>query len=188
MPHLNVKIIFLLVTIMVSPHAMSATKNISLPITTDNWRLVTDNVMGGVSSGTLTAVTKDQLACIQLTGHVSTENNGGFIQAAIDIASPVVQDLSMNDGLWLKVHGNGQPYNIHLRTSYLWLPWQAYRATFNIDGKWSYIQLPFKDFIGYKTSSPLQPKKIKRLGVVAIGREFQADLCIAEVGFYKAPA
>ena len=51
----------------------------------NNWRIVTDNVMGGRSSGELSPATVENKACLCLSGDVSLANSGGFIQAALDI-------------------------------------------------------------------------------------------------------
>ena len=76
-------------------------------------------------------------------------------------------------------------YNLHLRSSDLWLPWQSYRASVEPFVGWRTLAIPFDAFSPYKTGSALRPERLRRVGVVAIGREFHADLCIGEVGFYR---
>ena len=49
------------------------------------WRYVSDKVMGGVSVGNLYFIQDEQESFAQLTGQVSTENNGGFIQFRTDV-------------------------------------------------------------------------------------------------------
>jgi len=44
--------------------------------------------------------------------------------------------------------------------------------------------LPFAEFTPYKTSKALDVTELERIGVVAIGRAFSADLCIARLGLY----
>ena len=44
------------------------------------WRFFSDQVMGGVSSGALHFDHDDIRNWARMTGMVSTENNGGFIQ------------------------------------------------------------------------------------------------------------
>ena len=44
------------------------------------WRFIADTVMGGVSTGKVDFLTENGMAYARLTGSVSTENNGGFIQ------------------------------------------------------------------------------------------------------------
>ena len=172
--------------VFLSSSAMTEPMVSQHPLTLDNMRLVTDNVMGGVSNGILKRSAKNERDCLLLSGDVSTENNGGFIQAVLDINPDESKKLTMADGLTLKVLGNGEPYNIHLRTTNLWFPWQAYRATFETDSQWQHITIPFESFVPYKTSTSLRPEKIKRIAIVAIGRDFKAEICISELGFYQA--
>jgi monofunctional biosynthetic peptidoglycan transglycosylase len=67
------------------------------------WPHINDGVMGGVSSGGISAV--DGYATFR--GTVSFDNNGGFSS----VRSPtVVLDLSMFEGLVLRVRGDGKRY------------------------------------------------------------------------------
>ncbi len=154
----------------------------TLPL--DNWRLVTDGVMGGVSQGRFERIRRDGRDCLHLSGLVSNENNGGFIQIAKDLEAKDLADITEFEGLRLWVSGNGEAYNVHLRTEGLWFPWQAYRATFEAGAEWSIVDIPFERFEQYKTGQQLQTIKLKRIGIVAIGREFEADLCVAQLAFY----
>ena len=91
------------------------------------WRMITDGVMGGVSSGELSLDTIDNKACLRLrTGDVWLENNGGFIQAALYVEDTEAADASDYHGLLLKVYGNNQEYNLHLRTGELALYRDSY--------------------------------------------------------------
>ncbi len=146
----------------------------------DGWRLVTDGVMGGVSRGTLTAEEIDGRRCLALRGRVSTENNGGFIQLALDL-DDALRDATAYDGIRLDVIGNAESYNVHLRTADLWLPWQSYRASFTAPESWSSVFLPFDGFEPYKTGAELRLDRLRRIGIVAIGRDFDADVCIGSV-------
>jgi len=148
------------------------------------WRLITDGVMGGVSSGTLTLASIDNRGCLRMQGEVRLENNGGFVQAALDIDGATAAKLSGYTGIELDVYGNDEAYNLHLRTDDLWLPWQSYRATFQAPDRWRTLQLPFKEFSAYRTRKALDVTALQRIGVVAIGRAFNADLCIGRLGFY----
>ena len=177
--------VILIFILLQAPLVMSQSEIKQNLLTEDNTRLVTDNVMGGVSTGEIKWSNQSQSQCLSLTGEVSTLNNGGFIQATVDIKSDDALNLTMEDGVRIKIIGNGHDYNIHLRTTNLWFPWQAYRSTFKTDHNWQTLNISFKDFMPYKTSTKLNPEKIKRIGIVAIGRDFEADICIAELGFYK---
>lgn len=150
-----------------------------------SWRLITDQVMGGVSDGRLTLDTIDNRACLRLHGDVRLENRGGFLQAALDIKDTPAFDASEYQGILLEVAGNNEAYNLHLRTDDVWLPWQAYRASFQAPAGWHTIRLPFTEFIGYRIGSPLNLQQLERIGIVAIGRAFKADLCVASLALYR---
>jgi hypothetical protein len=151
-----------------------------------DWRLVTDTVMGGVSNGQLTVEEIDGRPCLRLRGEVRTENNGGFIQAALDLETSRVRDASAFDGVVIDVYGNGETYSLHLRQDGLWLPWQAFRASFTASPEWQTHYLPFAQVQPHKTSASLKRDRLKRIGVVAIGRAFSADLCVGRIGYYRA--
>ena len=68
-----------------------------------SWYLVMDGVMGGVSSGTLTQASVEQRDCLRLQGDVRLENNGGFVQAALDIEKTAAADASAYTGIMMDV-------------------------------------------------------------------------------------
>ena len=150
------------------------------------WRLVSDRVMGGRSSGQMRVDRHQGRECLRMLGDVSTENNGGFLQIALDLAAGKRMDASEFDGVLLQVAGNGEGYNLHLRTSDLELPWQSYRAGFVARAEWSEIRIPFADLEAYRSGRAFRPQHLTRIGLVAIGRAFHADLCVAGVRFYRA--
>ena len=149
------------------------------------WRLVTDQVMGGISSGKLTLDTYRGSDCLRMQGNVSTENNGGFVQIALSLSDKDDFDASAFAGIKMEVAGNNEDYNIHFRTSDLWFPWQSYRASFEATNDWQTIRVPFSDLDAYKTSQKFRQNKLKRIGLVGIGRDFLADLCLASIRFYS---
>lgn len=151
----------------------------------DGWRLVTDGVMGGISAGSMRFEEREGRASVCLAGDVSTANNGGFIQLALDLDASIAERAGEYDGVSLQVLGNGESYNVHLRSSDLWLPWQSYRAGFVATAEWKTVRLPFSGFEPYKTGSDLRPRKLKRIGIVAIGRDFAADVCVSDLAFYR---
>ena len=150
------------------------------------WQLITDQVMGGVSSGKIQFLPVEQRFCMHMTGSVSLKNNGGFIQARLNFAP---RNKSFNaqsfEGIKLRVKGNRQSYALHLRTKDARLPWQYYQAAFTVDPKWQEIKIPFKEFKPVSLKKPLDAKHIKSIAVGAIKKEMQADIWIDEVSFYK---
>ena len=149
------------------------------------WRVVTDRVMGGISSGTLTLDRYRGRDCLRMQGDVSTENNGGFVQIALSLSDQDHFDASIFAGIVIEVAGNNEEYNLHLRTSDLEFPWQSYRASFKATSDWQTIRIPFADLEAYKTTQNFRSNKLKRIGLVGIGRDFKADLCLASIHFYS---
>jgi len=153
----------------------------------NRWEYLADTVMGGVSKGQVQFIASGDQTVLKLSGTVSTENRGGFIQARL----PLVQPLPVvAEGLWLKVKGNNQPYFVHLRTAGTVLPWQYYQGKFETTDHWQFVKLPwsvFKPSEGF-TSSLLREvpvaEKIKSIAIVAFGRDHQAVVEVAEIGYY----
>ena len=73
---------------------------------TRQWSYFTDTVMGGVSTGQLQYFDEDGEKFYRMTGIVSTENNGGFIQFATRIKN-VTDDY---EGIKIKVRGKNENY------------------------------------------------------------------------------
>lgn len=149
------------------------------------WRLVTDGVMGGVSQGALRVGDQSGRNCLSLTGQVLLANNGGFVQAALDLPDSVSDVAGEFDGVLIDVYGNGESYGLHLRTRDLALPWQSFRGAFKAEPDWHTLRLPFSAFEPYRTSAELDPGRLRRIGLVAIGREFAAALCLGRLALYR---
>lgn len=149
------------------------------------WRVVSDTVMGGVSHGQLSAQTVQGRPCLRMTGDVRLENNGGFIQASLDLGTDGLLDASGYLGFEIDVCGNGETYNLHLRTADTGMVWQSYRASFAAPAHWQTLRLPFATFQPHRIELPLDLRRLKRMGLVAIGRQFAADLCFGRVTLYR---
>jgi hypothetical protein len=148
------------------------------------WRLVTDEVMGGVSKATMVRDTIAGRPAIRMRGDVSIENNGGFVQIVLDLAPDGGGvDASRWSGIELDVFGNGEAYGAHLRTDALSRPWQSYRQMFTACAEWRTVRLPFDRFVPYRTDVPFDARRLRRIGVVAIGRAFAADLALNGLRF-----
>jgi hypothetical protein len=164
----------------------------------DRWEFIADTVMGGVSTGRVQFVSlqsPDDPAqmdtVLQLSGTVSTANNGGFIQARLPLAQTSNNPLPDSaKGIWLKTRGNEQKYFVHVRTSGTILPWQYYQASFEVTRDWQVIELPWDSF---KRSDGISGSllrdvpladKIKSIAIVAFGRDHEADVEVAQIGYY----
>lgn len=149
---------------------------------TAHWEFVSDQVMGGVSKGEITEKTIEGRAATCLTGEVSLDNNGGFVQMACDIhPDEQVHEAGTILGIELDVYGNDQEYDIRLRTDNLSRPWQSYRRSFNAPSRWCTVQCLFSEFLPHRTEVPFDPSRLRRLGLVAIGREFSAFIAVSGV-------
>ena len=158
-----------------------------MTLTGNSWALVSDRVMGGVSDGVMRREVVDGRDAIRMQGGVSLENNGGFIQVALDLGDAGGEvDARQWDGIQLDVFGNDQTYNLHLRTSDIRRSWESYRQSFSSTPQWATIQLPFSGFMPHRTELPLNIARLRRIGVVAIGRKFEADIAITDIRFYAA--
>ena len=150
------------------------------------WRGVSDRVMGGISVALVRRDEIDGRACLRLSGDVRLENDGGFVQASLDLAAGADSlDASAFEGLSLLVRGNGEDYGLHLRTPDNRRSWQSYRARFRADSAWRDIKLPFADFEPHRLEVPLDRSHLRRLGLVAIGRAIYADLAVARIALYR---
>jgi hypothetical protein len=150
-----------------------------------HWRGVSDKVMGGISESSVSQRVIDGRTSLLLTGDVCLENNGGFIQAALDLTIlDETLDASEFSGIRLSVRGNGEKYSVHLRTPDNIHSWQSYRAHFTVGPAWKTIDLPFTTFSPYRLDTPLDITRLRRIGLVAIGRAFYANLAVSEVGLF----
>lgn len=148
------------------------------------WEFFADTVMGGVSTGQVSQESIAGRSATRLTGEVSLENNGGFVQMAFDINPDGSNfDSSAYHGIEIDVLGNDDVYDLRLRTSDLTRPWQSYRTSFKATSDWSTVKLAFTDFAPHKTDVPFDARHLRRIGVLGIGRVFDADVAISSVRF-----
>ena len=177
----------------------------------DRWEFIADTVMGGVSKGRVQFVTDVNTGrsdgdgdgdgaddsnqttgtVLKLSGTVSTANNGGFIQARLPLDQTSTNPLPDSaQGIWLKTRGNDQQYFVHIRTGGTLLPWQYYQASFKTTDTWQVVQLPWDSFkpSGGLSGSLLRdvPRadKVKSIAIVAFGRDHEADVEVAQIGYY----
>lgn len=151
-----------------------------------DWEFVADTVMGGVSTGQITTVEHAGRTAMRLSGTVSLDNNGGFIQMAFNPASGSgAFDASGFTGISFEVLGNGAPYALNLRTTDLARPWQSYRAPFAATDEWQRVTIPFDAFTPSNTDVPLNPARIRRIGIIAVGQAVEVDVTVANICFSR---
>ena len=150
----------------------------------NQWNYVADTVMGGISTGGVEFKDIEGKTIALLTGNVTTENNGGFIQIRRDLRSINLEDINL---IKLIAKGNNQKYFVFLRTTGTKLPWQYYQSEFTVNENFNEFILPINEFkkSGMLMSSKINPKKITSIGLVAFGRDHSAELFIKEIEFIK---
>ena len=79
-------------------------------INLERWRITNDDVMGGVSNGII-AINDNSVI---FSGVLSTENNGGFSSAYIQITQQEKKLATVT----FKATGDGQPYQLRFRRLY----------------------------------------------------------------------
>lgn len=147
------------------------------------WGFFTDGVMGGVSYGQAAVMEEDEAAFARMTGRVSTDNNGGFIQMRMGLPQGVPGEVS---GVRLIVRGNDEAYFVHLRTGATQRPWHYFQAAFDVTGEWTEVRLPLTEFkeAGRSGAGPLTGADLRSIAVVAYGRDHDAAIDVQEIGFY----
>lgn len=147
---------------------------------TPPWRVVTDQVMGGVSKAQLFHDTEGT----HLVGDVSLENNGGFIQIQLDRPKELSPELYQGVFIeWRSEHA--QPFELLIKSSQLWMPWQSYRAKAMASQEWQSLFIPFQQFTPYKTQTQLRLDKITKFSVLAGGEDKFVQLSIRQFGLYN---
>ena len=150
----------------------------------NEWTYIADNVMGGISDGGVEFNLVDSNVYALLSGNVSTENNGGFIQIRRELKNI---DLSKAKSIRVYARGNNEKYYIFLRTTGTILPWQYYSHEFTVNEEYNEFIMPIKDFkkSGTLLAKQVNPKKITSVAIVAYGRDHVAEIYVKELEFIK---
>ena len=134
-------------------------KNIGL----NNWNIVNDDVMGGVSKSYLSLNDENNLI---FSGNVSLDNNGGFASSRMSLSS---QSLNGIKSFKIKFRGDGNIYKLRLRQNNMRA---SYSSDFkSIKDKWVEVNIPVEDFIptwrgySYNNYPALDIEKINSLGI-----------------------
>ena len=145
------------------------------------WSVFSDRVMGGVSIVNGAMATVQGRHALHLTGSVSLEQNGGFIQAACSLGDPPGSGVNARGfrGVALSVCGTPGSYFVHLRTADTRAPWQYYGAPLPVSGEWTDIVLDWGAFTPVSIATPLDVRRIVRIGIVAAKTAFRADVALS---------
>ncbi|MEM1073684.1 MAG: CIA30 family protein [Pseudomonadota bacterium] len=146
------------------------------------WEFVSDSVMGGVSTGALRQEKVAGRPATRLTGRVSLDNGGGFLQMAFDLRRDgTAMDVSRFAGFEVELFGNGETCDLRVRTTQLLRAWQSFRAPLKSTLSWQTLFVPFERLQPHKTEADFDPRELRRIGIVAVGREMQVDLSVSGV-------
>jgi len=157
--------------------------NSSLMKTENQWRIVNDGVMGGLS---LSRAIINNDNKIVFSGNVSLENNGGFAS----LRSPVKDyNFEKFSRIEIKIKGDGKRYSISMKeTTYF----NGYFYTVSFETKkdeYIIVQIPFNEFklyyFGKETNSnkKIPLNNIKEISLL-IGDKQEGDF-ITEVDYIK---
>ena len=128
----------------------------------DNWSIVNDNVMGGISNSDLYITDENNL---MFFGNVSLKNNGGFASSRLGFKKGKLKNIK---GFKIRLKGDGKKYKFRLRESYRS---SNYSTDFDTkSGVWTSIEILVSDlnpmFMGYysRNAKKLEIENISSLG------------------------
>ena len=180
--------LILLLILFNLPLQVFANEDIYLPFNKENakyWQYISDRTMGGVSNGKAVLENDEDLFFARLTGNVSTDNNGGFIQLRSILSfDNLIDKEQILRGVRINTRGNGEMYHIFIRTSETRSYRDFYSATFIANNDWQLIDLPFTEFKHRFSNKSLDGNDIRTFGIVAYGRDFFSDVSVSAVTFY----
>lgn len=150
------------------------------------WRGFSDRVMGGVSDAEFGRDVIGGRRCIRLTGTVTRDFGGGFVQMALYLGGRSRPfDAAAWRGVELEVFGNDEDYNVHVRTSDCGWYDDSYRHTFRAPARWVTVRIAWSDFVPNRVRVPLDPARLERIAVLGWMREFEADIALAALSLYR---
>ena len=160
------------------------------------WVGFSDRVMGGVSNADVGFDEVLGRTCIRLQGLVRLEYGGGFVQMALPFAETrgQVLDGAAYAGFAMDVCGAAPAvtdpeksgYFLHLRTGDTRFGPSHYAAPLPVAAEWGRVQVPFSAFRRRNVRAGLDPSRLTRLGIVAAGAAFQADVAVSRLVLYSA--
>lgn len=145
------------------------------------WQGFTDRVMGGRSDMRAGLVEIDDGHALAMSGQVRLDNNGGFIQVRLPLATSGRFDASGFSAIGLRVRGRPGPWYLHLRSADTRLPWQYYRAPIAVGEDWQDLRIEFSAFTPEALRSPLDRSRLQSLAVVAYGEVFEGAIEVARI-------
>ena len=112
--------------------------NFNEKTTANQWIVVDDVVMGGTSSSKVTVNSNGHGV---FSGHVSTQNNGGFSSVRHQLKS----DVSKSNTFEIKIKGDGKKYQFRVKSKLN--EYHSYKFDFKTSGEWETLKIPFKELV-----------------------------------------
>jgi len=138
-----------------------------------NWIVVNDGVMGGLSKGNFSVNDKGDGF---FTGNVSLENNSGFSSVRYNFESKLVNSFKKLT-LRLKGKGDGKQYQIRVKTRIS--DYYSYIAYIKTNGEWQTLEILFSEIIpsfrGNKLDLPNYPGEYIEQFAILIGNKKNED-------------
>ncbi len=104
----------------------------------NEWRIVNDAVMGGISKSSLVLTDAGHG---QFSGHVSLANNGGFTSIQLNTTIKLAEEKKF---IVLRVKGDGKAYEFRLKGEISQS--ESYVHQFTTTGEWENIKLRISEF------------------------------------------
>ena len=136
-----------------------------------DWRIINDGVMGGISQS---EIISSKAGSLIFTGNVSLENSGGF--ASTRTAMPSIK-VHTYKGIILRVKGDGKTYQIRLRTDRSFDGISYRYIFFTQPNIWIDVYAPFKNFKPtfrgriLNDAEPLATDRIKQIGFLIADKQ-----------------
>ena len=134
-------------------------KNIGL----DNWNIVNDDVMGGISTSYLSVSDEKNLI---FNGNLSLENNGGFASSRLGLKKNILKGVK---SFIIRIKGDGNSYKLRLSQDNRRASYSAnYKS---INDKWIDVSISIEDFIAtwrgytYNNYPSIDSERINSLGL-----------------------
>ena len=104
----------------------------------NQWKVVDDVVMGGISSSKIIINTSGHGV---FSGHVSTQNNGGFSSVRYQLKS----DVSKFSDFEIRIKGDGKKYQFRVKSKLN--EYHSYKFDFKTSGEWQTLKISFKELV-----------------------------------------
>ena len=116
---------------------MNSIFNFSKTSKMDNWKIVNDDVMGGISSASFELNSEGNA---EFKGTVSTANNGGFASVRYRFSS---KDIAGKTTIAIRLKGDSKSYQFRLKSKSN--TYYSYITTFSTSNSWETININLHD-------------------------------------------